>query len=246
MSTSNPALKHIQQKYSENPWENPQQVATVDGLITKTSLSLGMVMLVAAGGYLFLPLHLLMPLTIGASLASLVAAFVVALRPQVKGWHLGVYALLQGIFLGGLSRFFELLYPGLVTQAVVATFVVAGLTLFVYRSSGLRVTSKMRRMAFIATGALAIVYLVNLGLSLAGISTGIIEIGGGAGPLAIVVSLIAVGLATFNLVIDFDDARTLVEERLPAQEEWRVAFALTVTLVWLYVELLRILSYFRR
>lgn len=220
-------------------------VATLDGVITKTAISLTAVMLVAVAAFMFIPDAIIYPLAIGAGIAAFVAAIMVASRPMIRFSHVAVYALIEGLFIGGISKVFEIMYPGIATQAIFATVVVAGVTLAAFKFGKIRVSEKFRKMVTIATISLAGIYLINLVLSLAGISTGIIEVGAGAGPLAIIISIAAVLLATFNLVIDFDSIQKMVGRRAPESEEWRASFGLMVTLIWLYVELLRVLSYFR-
>ena len=121
----------------------------------------------------------------------------------------------------------------------------AAATLAAYKFFNIRVTAKFRKMVTIATMALAGVFLVNFVLALLGINTGLRAVGSGAGLLAIGVSILAVCLAVFNLVIDFDYIERGIASQAPAQESWRAAFGITVTMVWLYIEILRILSYFR-
>lgn len=220
-------------------------VATLDGVITKTAIALFTTMLVAVAAFMLIPETLIYPLAIVAAIATFGAVFMVASRPVIRFPHIAVYALLEGIFIGGISKMFETMYPGIATQAIFATIVVAGVTLIAFKFGKIRVTPKFTKMVTIATLSLAGLYLINLVLSLLGINTGIIEIGGGAGPLAIGISVIAVLLATFNLVLDFDVIQKMTENRAPASEEWRAAFGLMVTLIWLYVEMLRVMSYFR-
>jgi uncharacterized YccA/Bax inhibitor family protein len=104
----------------------------------------------------------------------------------------------------------------------------------------------MRKMVIIGTISLAGVYLINFILSIFGVHTGIIEIGPGAGMFAMLFSALGVGLAVFNLLIDFESVESGVRNQAPESESWRAAFGLVVTMVWLYTELLRILSYFQR
>lgn len=220
-------------------------VATLDGVINKTAIALVSVMLVAVAAFFYVPESLMFPITIGAGIAAFVAAIMVASRPMIRFSHVAVYALIEGLFIGGISKAFEIMYPGIATQAIFATVVVAGVTLAAFKFGKIRVSEKFRKMVTIATISLAAIYFINLGLSFAGISTGIIEVGAGAGPLAIIISIVAVLLATFNLIIDFDSVQEMVARRAPEAEEWRASFGLMVTLIWLYVELLRVLSYFR-
>ncbi|RRD45246.1 Bax inhibitor-1/YccA family protein [Tessaracoccus sp. OH4464_COT-324] len=220
-------------------------VMTYDDVIAKTGISLGLVFLVAAAVFAFVPIRLSLPLMIVGALASFVTVLVVAFRPKVSPVSVAIYALFEGLFIGGVSKYFETLYPGIVMQAVLATFVTAAATLAVMKFANIRVSARFRQMVTIGTFALAGVFLVNLVFSLLGWNLGIVGVGGNAGMLAIIVSVIAVALAVFNLVMDFDSVRVGVENRVPASESWRAALGITVTMVWLYVEILRILSYFR-
>ncbi|MEN0071599.1 MAG: Bax inhibitor-1/YccA family protein, partial [Propionicimonas sp.] len=133
-----------------------------------------------------------------------------------------------------------------VIPAVLGTFVAAGATLAAYKFFRIKVTNKFRRMIVIGTMAYAGVLLVNFVLSLFGVNLGIISVAGEVSWIALLASAVGVGLAVFNLILDFDYIEQGIAARAPASESWRGAFGLTVTLVWLYVEILRILSYFRR
>ena len=119
------------------------------------------------------------------------------------------------------------------------------MTLAAYKFFNIKVTTKMRRLVLITTLAYAGVMLVNLVMSLFGVNLGLWS-GGQLSFLGLVVSLLGAGLATFNLLVDFDYVENAIRNRAPASEAWRAAFGITVTMVWLYTEILRILSYFRR
>lgn len=244
MATSNPVFKEYTKINSPRQW-SVGRTATIEGILNKTTMGLAMVLVVAVLTFLFMPPALLQPITIGAALAALGAAFVVSSRRHVKASHIAIYSLIEGVFLGGVTLLFETMFPGIAFQAVVATIVVAAITFLLFRSGAIRVTPKFRRMVMVATLALVVVYLLNLVLSLFSVHTGIVEVGPQAGMLSWAVSAVAVALATFNLVLDFDAAQQMVATGAPEEEEWRAAFGLMVTLVWLYIELLRVLSYFR-
>lgn len=220
-------------------------VMTYDDVIAKTGVSLGVVFLVAAATFMLLPPALLMPAWIGAGIAGFITVLVVAGRRVISPVGLGIYALFEGVFIGAISKFFEFQWPGIVVNAVIATFVTAAATLAVMKFGKIRVGQKFRQGVMIATIAFAGVMLINLVVSLLGINTGLRSVGPDAGLLAIGVSLLAIVLAVFNLVMDFDSVRRGVEARVPATESWRAALGITVTMVWLYVEILRILSYLR-
>lgn len=220
-------------------------VMTLDDVIAKTAITLGLTALSAVAAFMLIPLELLSPTMIMSAVVGMITVFLVAGRAKVPVGGVLFYAVIEGLFVGAVSKFFEFLYPGIVVSAVLATFVAAAATLFAYKFFNIRVTPKFRKMVTIATVALAGVMLVNFLLAMFNINTGLREVGSGAGLLSIGVSILAVALAVFNLVIDFDSVERGIAMRAPAQESWRAAFGITVTMVWLYLEILRILSYFR-
>lgn len=233
--------QQYQQQYSQAPAGG---VMTYDDVIAKTGISLGAVFLVAAVAYLFTPPELTMGLWIVGGLGGFITALVVAFKRNIGPVSLGIYALFEGLFVGAISKFFDTMFPGIVMMAVLATFVTAGVTLAVMKFANIRLGAKFKQMVVVATFAIAGVMLLNLVLYLFGVDLGLRQVGPGAGALAIGFSLLAVLLAVFNLVMDFDAVRVGVENRAPASESWRAAFGITVTMVWLYVEILRIASYF--
>lgn len=237
-----------QQQYQQYPGQpQPYQaqaggsVMTLDDVITKTAIALFVVAAVGAATFLLLPPALLFPAIIGSALIGFITVFIVASRAVVSPLAVGAYALVEGIFVGAFTQMFEYRYPGIATQAVLATFAVAGATLAAYKFFNIRVTPKFRRMVFLATAGFAVLMLGNFVFALI---TGNPGLRGGA--FGIVVALIASALAVFNLVTDFDMVERGIANRAPASESWRAALGITVTMVWLYTEMLRILSYFRR
>lgn len=245
------AQQHDPYAQQQHPQYQPQYqshgeaVMTYDDVIAKTGVTLGAVFVVAAAVFFLAPMNALMPIWIGGGIASFVTVLIVASRRVISPVALGLVALFEGAFIGAISKFFEFWWPGIVMTAVLATFVTAGVTLAVMKIGKIQVGAKFRKMVTIATISFAAVILVNFILSLLGVHTGIREVGSEAGLLAMGVSAIAIVLAVFNLVMDFDSVRRGVEARVPATESWRAALGITVTMVWLYVEILRILSYFR-
>ena len=220
-------------------------VMTLDDVIAKTAITLGVVAAVAVATFMMLPVQLMMPAAILSAIVGLVTVLFVAGRRKLPVGGVLFYAAVEGVFVGAFSKFFEFMYPGIVATAVLATFVTAAATLGAYKFFNIRVTPKFRKMVTIGTAAMAGVLLVNFVLALVGVSTPIREIGSGAGWLAIGVSIVAVILAVLNLVTDFDSIERGIAMGAPSQESWRAALGITVTMVWLYVEILRILSYFR-
>ncbi len=219
-------------------------VMTLDDVVVKTGIMFAVLALTAAVTWFLVPMTLLMPVTLVASLVGLVAVIAVSFRRKVSPGLVIAYAVIEGVFVGGISKLFEYMYTGIVGQAILATFVAAGVTLFAYKFFNIRVTPMFRKVVTIATLSFVLVLVINLVLSLF-LGGGFRTIGSGAGLLAIGISAIAVVLAVLNLILDFDHIERGIQMGAPAEQSWVAAFGLMVTMVWLYIELLRILSYFR-
>lgn len=216
---------------------------TIDDVITKSAITLGTVIASAAATFVLLPNSLIFPVSIVGGLVAFGVVLLVSFRRKINPGFVLAYAAVEGVFLGAVSKVFEYSYPGIVMPAVVGTFVAAGATLAAYKLFRIRVTSKFRKMVLIGTSAYAGVLLINFVLSFFGLAF----IGtGGVTVFALLASAVGVGLAVFNLILDFDFIEQGIALGAPAAESWRGAFGLTVTMVWLYIELLRLLSYFRR
>ena len=236
-----------QQVPAPAPTQPPEGLMTFDDVVTKTAITMAVLVLTAAAAWFATPDFLAMPALILSGLVGFLVVLVVAFRRVINPALVLVYAAIEGVFIGLISRYFEQVYEGIVAQAVLATFVAAGLTLAAYKFFNIRVTAKFQKIVILSTLAFAGVMLVNFIISFAtggaGLRGGII---GPVSPLAIGISLIAVVLAVLNLVLDFDYIEKGVAMGAPAKESWRGAFGLTVTMVWLYIEILRLLSYLRR
>lgn len=187
-----------------------------------------------------------------AMLAGLVGSLVLGLVNSFKRKPspalILAYAAFEGLLLGGFSGFMEARYEGIVVQAVLATLATFGAMLAAYSYGGFRVQGRFRRVVVVATLGYGIFCLINLGLSMTG------AVGGAWGlrsmtimgiPLGVPLGILAVILASFFLAIDFESIENGVRNGLPQRYAWAGAFGLVVTIVWLYVEFLRLLSYFR-
>ncbi len=225
---------------------------TMEDVITKTSVIMGLMILVAAASWSaivfgILPVGIMYPAMIVGGLGTFVLAMVVAFRSRVTPLTAVIFSVLEGLFVGMFSFFFETLYPGIVVQAVLATLIVAVVMLGAYRFKVIRVTPMFTKVLMIATISFAVAMLANFLLSFVGINLGLRDSGtGSVSLLAIGVSILGVVLASLNLVMDFDLIDRGVRQGAPAKQSWLAAFGLVVTMVWLYTEILRILSYFRR
>ncbi|GAB3738439.1 Bax inhibitor-1/YccA family protein [Microlunatus parietis] len=225
---------------------------TFDDVITKSVITIGLVIASAAlmmyGLFTeIIPHTMLFPALIVSGLVGFVTVLLVSFRRKVSPPLVLAYSVIEGVFVGALSFWFEMLYPGIVVQAVLGTFAAAGVTLAAYKIFNIRVTPKFQKIVILATIGFAVAIGLNFVLALFGINLGLRD--GGTGPvslLAVGISLLGAVLAVLNLVLDFDHIERGVAMGAPASESWRGAFGLTVTMVWLYIEILRLLSYLRR
>jgi uncharacterized YccA/Bax inhibitor family protein len=233
--------------YPQAPVEPAEGRMTFDDVVTKTALTMGILIIAAALAWMFVPDALYFPALIASGLIGFIVVMIVAFRRRVQPGLVLLYAAIEGVFIGMISKVFENLYEGIVVQAVIGTFAAAAVTLAAYKFFNIRVTPKFRKVVIIATIAFAVALLINFVANLFGLNLGFRDTGTGAiSMLAVVFSLIGATLAVLNLVLDFDYIEQGVAMGAPASESWRGAFGLTVTMVWLYIEILRLLSYIRR
>jgi len=176
---------------------------------------------------------------IGGLITALIAMFV----PRIAFLFAPIYAVFEGIALGGLSSMYEQRYEGITIQAVGLTFGVFAVMLFIYRFRIIKVTDKVRKMIVGATLGVLLVYLVDLVMSFFGNSFSFLH---DSSPLSIGISLLIVGIAAFNFVLDFDMIEQGSKAGIPKYMEWYGALSLIVTLVWLYIEILDLLRKLRR
>lgn len=189
----------------------------------------------AADGTVKLPMGWL----IGGAIVGLISVLVATAKPYLARIAAPVYAIAEGVVVGAISRAFETAYNGIVLQAVGATLGVFVVMLLMYRTGVVRVTDKFRRVMMGAMMGLMAFYLVSFVIGIFGSMPSFINNGSGLG---IVFSLFVAGLAAFNLALDFDMIERIEREKMPAHMEWFGALGITVTLVWLYLEILRLLA----
>lgn len=175
-------------------------------------------------------------------LAGLVLGLIISFKQVTNPLMVLAYCVFEGMFLGGITGMFEQWYPGIAIQAVLATAGVFIGMLVVYRTGAIRVTPKFQRWLAAALVGAVVLMLFNLGYWL---FTGEASMLRDGGPLAIGFSLLMIGIAAFTLLADFDLAEQAIRRGAPKKFAWSIAFGLVVSLVWLYIEILRLLSYFR-
>lgn len=176
---------------------------------------------------------------IGGGIGGFITAIVTTFRPQNANITAPLYAVFEGLFLGGISAFFEAQYPGLVMRAVALTLGVFFVMLMLFRSGKLRASGKLKMGILAATGGIALVYLGSFIAGLFGANLAFLH---GNGNFSIGFSLVVVVIAALNLILDFDFIEQGARNGAPKAMEWYGAFGLMVTLVWLYIEILRLLS----
>ena len=241
MRTANPALNaRTFERY--RGMARAEGAMTINGTVNKTAILL--VLALVSASYVWKLFFAQGPgavsglILIGA-IGGLIAAMATIFRMHWAPYSAPVYALLEGLFLGGISAIMEARFPGIVMQAVALTFGTLFALLAAYRSGLIRATENFKLGIVAATGGIFIVYLMSMVLGFFGIDIPLIH---GSGPVGILFSLFVVVIAALNLVLDFDFIEHGAESGAPRFMEWYAAFGLIVTLVWLYVEMLRLLS----
>lgn len=178
-----------------------------------------------------------------AIIGAFVVALVIIFKKTTAPFLAPVYAVLEGATLGALSALFEFRYPGIVVQAVLGTCGTFLALLLAYQSGLIKATENFKLGVVAATGGIALVYLINFVMSFFGMSVPYLH---DSGPVGIGISVFIVIVAALNLVLDFDFIESGAEQKAPKFMEWYAAFGLLVTLIWLYLEILRLLSKSRK
>ncbi len=244
--SSNPVLK---ENVFSRDYRSSAEVMTINGTMNKTALML--LIVIAAAIFTWNKFFeavttnpeaasaAVMPWVIVGGIGGLIAALVTAFRPKSAGISAPIYAVFEGLLLGGLSAVFESMYGGIVMRAVLLTLAVFFAMLFLYRSGIIKVTEKLKMGIFAATAGIAVVYLVSFIGSFFGMQMSFLY---GNSNLSIGISLFIVAIAALNLVLDFSFIEEAAGAGAPKYMEWYGAFGLMVTLIWLYLEILRLLS----
>jgi uncharacterized YccA/Bax inhibitor family protein len=216
-------------------------VMTLQGTVNKTGISLVLCVISAAwtwNMYVTNP-GVVMPFLLGGAIGGFIVAMVTVFKKTWSPVTVPIYALLEGLFLGAISAMFEQMYPGIVIQAVGLTFGTLFALLFAYKSGLIKATENFKLGVVAATGAVALIYMASIVMSFFGTSIPYIH---ESGTIGILFSLAVVVIAALNLVLDFDFIETGAERGAPKYMEWYGAFGLLVTLIWLYLEMLRLLA----
>ena len=240
MRTSNPILK--ERAFTA---ATTDQVMTIEGAVNKTIVLLAL--LVIGAGWTWNLFYnqgssVVKPWMLGGLVGVGLVFLVLFFAPRFSPILAPVYAVCEGFMLGGLSAVFEQRYPGMIFQAVVLTFAIFFSLLMAYKMSLIRSTPAFRRGIISATLGVALVYFVSLIGQLFGWQVPYVH---DSGPIGIGFSVVVVVIAALNLVLDFDFIERMARKQVPQYMEWYAAFGLIVTLAWLYLEILRLLSKLR-
>lgn len=235
--SANPILTKNIQTELNNPVGFDSSPMTVQGVVEKSTFQLALVVATAAiawitglGAALFFP----------AMLVGLGLGLWISFSKTVRKGAIVAYSIVEGVFIGGISAILESMFPGIVQNAVLATFATAGAMLAAYRFGWIKVTERFRSIMLVAIFGYLAFSLINLGYVMITGNGGVFssEFGWIAG-------LLGAGLAALTLVLDFDLVEVGIRERWAKEMEWRIAFGFTASLIWLYIEILRLMSIFR-
>ena len=241
--SGNPVLK--ESTFKGLPAVAEGEGMTIEGTVNRTYV-LFLLLMVGVAGAVVADQRALYGLMLLGAFGGFAVAIVTVFRKQWAPITAPIYAVLEGLFVGAISLVMEAAYPGIVVPAVSLTFGTLFALLTVYRSGLIKVTENFRLGVAAATGAIFVVYLAQFVLGLVGVHVGVLhEAIFGAGLLGIGVSVVVIVVASLNLVLDFDFIEQGAASRAPKYMEWYGAFGLLVTLIWLYLEILRLLSKLR-
>ncbi|MFZ3231171.1 MAG: Bax inhibitor-1/YccA family protein [Pseudobdellovibrio sp.] len=208
---------------------------TIDGTVNKTGLLILLTIVGAVIGWNS-PSPMLMIMFL---IATLVLVFMISRKPERAAVMSQPYALMEGMILGAISSFYSAVYPGIVSNALMLTLSCLAIMLGLYKFKIIRVTERFKSVLMAATMAIGVTYLISMIMGFFGTHLPMIH---ESSPVGIAFSVIVVGVAAFNLLLDFDLIEQAYQRGSPKYMEWYGGFALLVTLVWLYLEILRLLS----
>ena len=234
LRSGNPALSS--KTFSELS-NTSSSVMTIEGTVNKTAISLLILML--CGYYTFT--NGIVEFMLVGFIGGFILALVTIFKKQWAPITVPIYAALEGLALGGISYFYNQLYDGIVSQAILLTLGILFALLFAYKSRIIKPTENFKLGVFAATGGIFILYLVSIIMSFFGNEISLLSINNGSW-MSIGLSAFIVVIASLNLVLDFDFIEEGAENGAPKYMEWYGAFGLLVTLIWLYLEILRLLA----
>jgi uncharacterized YccA/Bax inhibitor family protein len=217
------------------------QPMTIDDVVVKTVTVLGITGISAIAAWNLIPAAYTGAAWIGAAMVGLVLGLIISFSRMANPALVITYAIVEGAFVGLVSKAYQVFlgYDGIVLQAVIATFSVFFVMAALYRARVIRATPRFTRGLYAVIGGLFAAMLINFVLSLFGVHTGLRD----NGPLGIIFSLVCIVVAALSFIADFDQIERGIRMGLPQRYSWTAAFGILVGLIWLYLEILRLLSY---
>jgi len=235
LRSGNPALnKNTFKNFTDTSKSNQM---TIDGTVNKTMLSLIVLFISAYYSWNSFNQSYIILGSIGGFITALITIF----KKHLAMYTVPIYAVFKGLMLGSLSYIFESSYPGIVNQAIFLTFGIMGALLFAYKTKIINPTENFKLGIFAATGGIAIIYIINFIMGFWGGGISVMS-PNNSSMFSIGFSFFVVIIASLNLVLDFDFIEEASESRVPKYMEWYAAFGLLITLIWLYIEILRLLA----
>lgn len=235
---ANPAMN--EETFSQlSQWN--QEVMTLQGSINKSIILVGITIISAIISWSYV--NIFFPYLLPLVLFTFVFSLVIIFKKETAPYLSPIYAVIEWLVIAVFSAFFEMQYPGIIVQAVSITFAIFAVMLGLYKARIIQVTQKFRSWVIAATGAIMVLYLVSILGSLTGFYQ--VPFLHSNGPLWIGISVFITGIAAFNLLLDFDIMEKWAAAKAPKYMEWYAGFGLLITLVWLYIEVLRLLSKIR-
>ncbi len=241
-----PSAGDLQSMFNQPAYAGPTgsgRYMTLDDVVQRTGAMLGVLLVAGGAAWALTPDRLALPVLLISLMGGLALGLYMSFSMKVNAANALVYSAFEGVLLGTISKIFNNRYPGIVIQAITGTVMVAAGMLFVYKIGAIRVTPKFTRIVVGATIGVFGLMVVNLLAYL--VHPGGIGLRDG-GTMAIIFSLVCIVIASMNLVVDFDMIEKGIRNGTDEKFAWYASFALMVTLIWLYIEILRLLSYFAR
>ena len=241
--TQEPSAQQLDELYARSS-ATPEQMdrMTYENTIVKTAIAFVVLLVGAAIGW-FVPV-----LTIPAAIVGFILALVNIFKKQPSPGLVLAYAAVQGVFVGGISMLYNSMFDGIVVQAVLGTFAVVGITLALFASGKIRATKRATKIFMIAIIGYAAFSLINFGLMIFGVTESMFGLRDTiflGMPLGFWLGILVILLAAYSLVLDFESIKTGVQRGAPAVWGWQAAFGIMVTVIWLYLEILRMLAIMR-
>ncbi|MGN0914801.1 MAG: Bax inhibitor-1/YccA family protein [Succinivibrio sp.] len=242
LHSSNPAISVVRNNAGAYNFGGTEAVATISGTTTKSLLLVAVTLIVGWASMNYTIGQIMYGqfpsvLMYGSTIAALIVAVLTIFKPTAAPITAPIYAVLEGAALGSISGLFEFKYNGIVSTAVMSTFVVVMSMLFLWKYKIIVPTQKFRAVITGAITGIFVLYLVNIVFSIFGG-----HLLPSTGPLSIIISLVVCTVAALSLILDFENIQIAVDEGLPKHFEFYNAFSLLVTICWLYIEILKLLS----